>query len=76
LKGDDDIMQQVRAREDFPIIRIKKGFSLNELARRMGANPSVVYSIEKGNGVRPATAKKVCDALQMGFEDLFVIEGR
>ncbi len=72
--GGDDIMQQVRAREDFPIIRIKRGYSLNELARRMGANPSVVYSIEKGKGVRPATAKKACDALQMSFEDLFIIE--
>ncbi len=67
-------MQQVRAREDFPIIRIKHGYSINELARRMEVNPSVVYSIEKRNGVRPATAKKACDALQLNFEDLFIIE--
>ncbi len=73
MKGGGDIMQQVRAREDFPIIRIKKGFSLNELARRMGANPSVVYSIEKGNGVRPATAKKAVEALGEPFENLFNI---
>ncbi len=67
-------MQQVRAREDFPIIRIKHGYSINELARRMEVNPSVVYSLEKRYGVRPATAKKACDALQLNFEDLFIIE--
>lgn len=67
-------MQQVRAREDFPIIRIKHGYSINELARRMGVNPSVVFALEKGNSVRPATAKKACDALQMSFEALFTIE--
>lgn len=69
-----DVMQQVRAKEDFPIIRIKHGYSINELARRMGVNPSVVYSIEKGNGVRPKTAKKAVEALGEPFESLFIIE--
>lgn len=66
-------MQQVRAREDFPIIRIKHGYSINELARRMGVNPSVVFSIERGNGVRPATAKKAVEALGEPFDKLFNI---
>ena len=66
-------MQQVRAREDFPTIRIKHGYSINELARRMGVNASVVYSAERGNGVRPATAKKAVEALGEPFENLFDI---
>ena len=67
------MMQQVRAREDFSTIRIRHGFSVNGLAAGMKVKPSVVYSIEKGNGVRPATAKKAVEALGEPFENLFDI---
>lgn len=64
----------IRAREDFSLTRIKKGFSITGLAKTMKVNPSVAFMVEKGHSIRPATAKKACDALQMKFEDLFIIE--
>lgn len=64
---------QVKAKESFKTIRITKGYSIQGLARVMGVNPSVVFSIEKGNAIRPATAKKACDALEEVFETLFII---
>ena len=64
----------IRAKEDFNLTRIKKGFSITGLAKAMKVNPSVAFMVEKGRAIRPATAKKACDALQMSFEDLFIIE--
>ncbi len=64
----------IRAREDFSLTRIKKGFSITGLAKAMKVNPSVAFMVEKGHSIRPATAKKACDALRMKFEDLFIIE--
>lgn len=64
----------IRAREDFNLTRIKKGFSITGLAKAMKVNPSVAFMVEKGHSIRPATAKKACDALQLSFEDLFIIE--
>lgn len=65
---------QIKSRENFSSIRIKKGFSITGLAKVMKVNPSVVFKMEKGNEVRPATAKKACIALKEEFETLFIIE--
>ena len=64
----------IRAKEDFTLTRIKKGFPITGLAKAMKVNPSVTFRVEKGRSIRPATAKKACVALQMSFEDLFIIE--
>lgn len=64
----------IKAKEDFSLTRIKKGFSITGLAKKMKVNPSVALALERGRSIRPATAKKACDALQMSFEDLFTIE--
>jgi putative transcriptional regulator len=53
-------------------IRIKKGFSQRELARKTGLSCSFISQIEKKNrNVSPSTAKKICDALEVDFEDIF-----
>lgn len=65
---------KLKAKKEIQIIRIKKGLSLSELANRMGVNASVVARMEKGQPVRPTTAKKVCAALNETFETLFTIE--
>ena len=65
---------QIKARTDFSEVRIKKGYSITGLAKAMKVNPSVVFHLEHGNSVRPATAKKVCEALNEPFENLFIIE--
>ena len=53
--------------------RIIAGFSIAELARIANVNHSMICRAEAGKGVRPETAKKVCDALHSNFDDLFVI---
>ena len=65
---------KLKAKKEFQAIRIKKGLSLSELANQMGVNASVVTRMEKGQPVRPATAQKVCAALNETFETLFTIE--
>ena len=56
--------------------RIIAGFSIAELARIANVNHSMICRAEAGKGVRPETAKKVCDALHSSFDDLFLIVKR
>ncbi len=65
---------KVKARDTFSAIRIRKGYSIAGLAKEMGVNPSVAFNVEKGNNIRPATAKKACEALSEPFEALFIIK--
>lgn len=65
---------KIKAREAFTDIRIKKGYSLTGLAKTMKVNPSVIFKMEKGGGIRPATAQKACEALNEDFDTLFIIE--
>lgn len=65
---------KIKARETFTDIRIKHGFSITGLAKTMNVNPSVVYKMEQGGGIRPATAQKTCEALNEDFDTLFIIE--
>ena len=60
--------------KEFQTIRVKKGLSLSELANQMEVNVSVVSKMEKGQPVRPATARIACTALNEAFETLFIIE--
>ena len=62
------------AKKEIQTIRIKKGLSLSELSNQMEVNVSVVSKMEKGQPVRPATARKACTALHEAFETLFTIE--
>lgn len=62
------------AKKEFQTIRIKKGLSLSELSNQMEVNVSVVSKMEKGQPVRPATARKACVAINEAFETLFTIE--
>lgn len=65
---------KLKASKEFIITRIKKGYSITSLAADMKVNPSVVYRIEQGNSVRPATAKKACEVLQEPFDRLFTVQ--
>ena len=64
----------VKAQKTFALCRIKKGYSITELAKQMEVNPSVVFNMEHGKNVRPATAQKACKALNDSFDSLFIIE--
>lgn len=65
---------KIRANESFKSIRILNGYSIQGLAKAMHVNASVVFNIEKGKYLRPATAKKTCEALEEPFNRLFIIE--
>jgi DNA-binding XRE family transcriptional regulator len=65
---------KIKALETFEAIRITKGFSKRSLARTMGVNQSVVSNIESGHYVRPATAKKACEALGEPISKLFFLK--
>ena len=64
---------RITAKETFKRVRAIKGYSIQGLAREMDVNASVVFNIEKGKPIRPETAKKVCEALEEEFDQLFII---
>lgn len=74
-RGDDMIAPNTKA---LRMVRIRQGLSARGLALKAGLNPATIAGIEKtGHPVNPATAKAVCDALAVSFDDLFVVrEGR
>ncbi len=54
--------------------RVKKGFSIRGLGQASGLSAATVFKIENDVSVPlPSTAKKICDALNCKFEDLFEI---
>ena len=56
-------------------IRIKKGFSRYALSSKAGLSKMAVQRIEMGAvNPTPKSAKKICDALNVSFEEIFTIE--
>ncbi|MHB8780959.1 MAG: helix-turn-helix transcriptional regulator [Candidatus Geothermincolia bacterium] len=57
--------------------RILNRLSQAELAKRAGVSYSYINLIESGKrGCSPKTAGKIADALQLGMEELFVVDRR
>lgn len=55
--------------------RAKQGLSARALALKASLNVSTAAGIERtGHSVAPATAKAVCDALNVPFEMLFTVK--
>ena len=65
---------KIKSHAAFKAIRAEKGFSITGLAKAMQVSPSVVFNIEHGKNIRPATARKACEVLGVTFETLFSIE--
>ncbi len=56
-------------------IRIKRGYSRYALSVEAGLSKMAVQRIEKGLvNPTPKSAKKICDALNISFEEIFTIE--
>lgn len=56
--------------------RLEQGFSQADVCEGIQINPSTYNRIENGKaGLRPGTAKKICDFLKRPFDELFQIEG-
>lgn len=55
-------------------IRIKKGLNIRDLNKLCGVNTSILSRTENGKTTpSPKTAKKICEALEASFDELFQI---
>lgn len=56
-------------------IRIKQGYSIRAISLKAGLNYATVAYLEKApRSVAPRTAKKLCDALEVPFDEVFSID--
>jgi transcriptional regulator with XRE-family HTH domain len=55
--------------------RLRKGYSLREMAKISGVNFSTISKTEKGvqKRVTPRVARQICEALEASFDDLFIL---
>lgn len=60
--------------KEFEIARIKSGYTVSEVAQKMGISKQAVYNVLNGkNNFTPARAKKAADVLEKDFDLLFEI---
>ncbi|MFD1707575.1 helix-turn-helix transcriptional regulator [Siminovitchia sediminis] len=56
----------------FKEARVKKGFSQRELAKRAHLSHALISQIENNErNPSPGSAKKICDTLEVQFDDIF-----
>lgn len=68
-------MIELKFRDEFNRMITKSGFSKRAFARKCGLSESTFIQISNGKqSPRPNTAKKICDGLQLKFDDIFSIE--
>lgn len=68
-------MIKLKCRDDFNAVIAKSGFTKRGLARKCGLSESTLIQISNGKqSPRADTAKKICSALQVNFDDIFMIE--
>lgn len=70
MKGSENVIQ---TNQNFSTARVKAGFSLRALATAAGLSYGSVFHAEHGGAVTPKNARKLCTALDMDFDELFVI---
>ena len=58
---------------DLKTARVNRGFSIRGLAREIGIAEQSLRRLEEGEGVHPATAKKVADFFGVNAVDLLPI---
>lgn len=67
----------LKSRTELNEIIAKRGFSKRAFARKSGMSEATFIQISNGRqSPRPDTAKKICDALLLKFDDIFAIEER
>lgn len=61
-------------RQAFAMARLKAGFSQTELSRIARVSKTLICQIETGErNPSPGTARKLCEALTVDFEDIFFV---
>lgn len=67
----------IKVKSQLDHIRIKSGYSITELAQAVGVSQQFISAIMKGvYAPSPKTAKKICDILEVEFDEVFeIVEG-
>ncbi|WP_245618059.1 helix-turn-helix domain-containing protein [Domibacillus tundrae] len=61
--------------EEFSQMILKMGFSKRAFARQCGLTESTFNRVSNGKqSPRANTAKKICDGLELSFDDIFIIK--
>lgn len=65
---------QLKSQDTFQYSIIKLGFSKRGFARSIGVSEATLIQISNGKqSPRPDTAKKICSALDVEFDEIFEI---
>lgn len=66
----------IKVKSELNRIRIKNGYTMSGLARVAGVSPQFISAI-LNNRFNPSavTAKKICEVLEVEFDEIFTIEG-
>jgi DNA-binding XRE family transcriptional regulator len=68
-------MKIVTDQKNFIVTRIRAGLSQSALSKRANVSKTLICQIEKGDRNPSArTARKLCDALGVEFEEIFFID--
>lgn len=68
---------KVYARPSFRELRIKKGFSIIMLAHKLNISRQMIAQVERrANGISPDKAKKICELLEVEFDEIFQLVER
>ncbi|AKQ07458.1 transcriptional regulator [Bacillus phage Pavlov] len=68
---------KIFATKEMRLARMRKGYSIVDLARKAEMSRQAVGQVElMKNGVSPANAKKLADALGTTFESIFIFKER
>lgn len=67
-------MKIILKENNLEVLRIKKGFSRYYLSQKAGLSKLAISRIEnKKVNPTPMSAKKICDALEVSFDEIFLI---
>ncbi|CAM4215094.1 hypothetical protein BAMA_02035 [Bacillus manliponensis] len=65
----------LKSKEGLKMKIIKKGFSKRSFARKNNIAESTFIQISNGKqSPRPLTAKKICEGLEVDFDDIFTVQ--
>lgn len=66
---------KLKSKKEFNELLVKEGYSKRSFARKSDLSESTIIQISnEKQSPRPENAKKICEALERGFDDIFIIE--
>jgi transcriptional regulator with XRE-family HTH domain len=73
--GDKQLTIILKNAQEFQKLLMKKGYSFRSFAKLAGMSSAhISYIVNGKRNPNPATAKKIAEALEMDFDDIFFIE--